>query len=155
MKTLSPEEIQLEIAKNNAIFAKATKAQKRVIVAKDVLSQIKNNSFTPAASSWGYVGHPEGPWNTRNRSFQNEAYSGKVECIGCALSSLFLSTCKINNHCNMWETRGFLDSLGCNVNTKKEFPSKFNEVFDRKQLKLIEIAFERGQGYFRQNEGQH
>lgn len=45
-------DIQKEIDKRNEIFKNATPSEKRVLIAKDVIQQLKNKKFTPTTGCW-------------------------------------------------------------------------------------------------------
>ncbi len=97
--TKTVEKINESLRKSNAAFKKATKAEKRVMIAKDVLAQIKAKRYIPESGTW-----VDPNWNIRNEidgteSVQKLFADRTIEtCNVCALGSLFMSCTNLNNN---------------------------------------------------------
>ncbi len=129
-----------EITRRNKIYAAATLAQKRVLIAKDVIAQLKDNRFVAETGTWtdmwssGDFPHAVG--------FQETFLTDKsVSCNCCAVGSLFLG-------CTLYANKLLTDdiradwSLGEDIISRKKFANGFQKLFSPKQLALIELAFE-------------
>ncbi len=146
MKTT--DKISKLIKKNNALMAKASKAEKRVIIAKDALDQIRKAKFTPMSRNWCVIDDSlisvDGTC-----SAQPTVLGDDFRCKGCALGSLFISSIRLRNNetiNNLLNASWGLDAMIRNDETE------LNKIFSKKQLTLIERTFEFGRGGFGRSE---
>jgi phosphoribosylformylglycinamidine (FGAM) synthase-like enzyme len=128
-----------KIKKLNAEFKKATKAQKRVMIAQDVLAQLKAKRYVAESGCW-VKPNIDSAWEQKlshHDSVQELFIEQKIEsCNVCALGGLFMSC-----------TNFASSELGDLIEEVK-LSNKLNSIFSVKQLKLIESYFEENDGYF-------
>lgn len=142
--------VQTEIEYRNAIFNAASDAEKRVLVAEDVLALIEAGVITPRKGAWlrisDYV-------IADNRLFAQTMLmrqlhpDGQEQCTACAIGALFVS-------CALFEARVSVSALQAETRTGLYTPlgqdhPRFKTVtlgqfFSGHQLRLIEEAFEIG-----------
>jgi hypothetical protein len=162
-----------KIVKNNAKFKRATAAEKRVMIAKDVIAALEKKTIVSESGTWctsrkplfnseeiktyfDYVVNQDDVdvdvINNINdteisRSIKN------VKCNVCALGALFVCGVRRFNKITFGELGAFVD---VQVNSgpvsgyfKQEHLEYFlKRYFSESQLALIEIAFEQGEGGF-------
>ena len=145
------EKINKLIEQNNLAFKKASAAEKRVLIAQDVLTQLKASRYV--AESGVFV---EYTFNRKldrdlsdNESVQQLFAHKEIDkCNVCALGGMFMSCTNLNNN----TTLGQLDCEGSNlgdvIEDEERISNGLDKFFTTNQLVLIEIYFERGEGYF-------
>lgn len=149
--TKTVEKINKVLLKSNAAFKKATKAEKRVMIAKDVLAQIKANRYIAESGTW-----VDANWNIRNEidgteSVQKLFADRTIEtCNVCALGSLFMSCTNLNNNTCVSDINygGEGTEIGERIQGGDTLSNGLNKIFSKKQLQLIEVYFEKGDGWF-------
>jgi hypothetical protein len=149
--TKTVEKINEALRKSNAAFKKATKAEKRVMIAKDVLAQIKAKRYIPESGTW-----VDPNWNIRNEidgteSVQKLFADRTIEtCNVCALGSLFMSCTNLNNNTCVSDINygGEGTEIGERIQDGDTLSNGLNKIFSKKQLQLIEVYFETGDGWF-------
>jgi hypothetical protein len=149
--TKTVEKINEALRKSNAAFKKATKAEKRVMIAKDVLAQIKAKRYVPESGTW-----VDPNWNIRNEidgteSVQKLFADRTIEtCNVCALGGLFMSCTNLNNNTCVSDINygGEGNLLGEKIQDGDTLSNGLNKIFNKKQLQLIEVYFEKGDGWF-------
>lgn len=149
--TKTVEKINEALRKSNAAFKKATKAEKRVMIAKDVLTQIKAKRYIAESGTW-----VDPNWNIRNEidgteSVQKLFADRTIEtCNVCALGSLFMSCTNLNNNTCISDIHygGECSLLGERIEEGDTLSNGLNKIFSKKQLQLIEVYFEKGDGWF-------
>lgn len=147
--------IELEIRQRNRAFKKATKAQKRVLIAQDVIAQIKANRLMPIMGSWVVPKTTNNKFMDINDKFGDDAsvrelfLENKIpKCGCCALGAVFMS-CTLYN--NKTTTADFTEETSWDFSDNVEggkFSNGLTNVFSRSQLMLIEMAYEGGEGAF-------
>lgn len=152
------EKINREIQRRNAAFKKATAAEKRVLIAKDVIAQIKAKKFKPTPGMWVLLKNKqnrdladptavfEGTNSVRKLFLAEEIPS----CSCCALGAVFMSCTLYNNKTTIADLDEETDSFDVRVRETEygSFTNGLTKFFSRDQLQLIEIAFEGGGGAF-------
>lgn len=142
-KTVNVEEV---IKHNNKVFKKASKKNKIVMVAQDVLSRINSKQYNVTNGVWARIDEEK---VTGQDSLQKAIIDSKVTCQCCALGGLMSSCVVFKNNVTVEEADEVLDfslvfdghdSLG------------IMELFGEKQLSMIELAFEKGTGFFHDEE---
>jgi hypothetical protein len=144
----------IKIDKLNEEFKKATKAQKRVMIAKDVLAQIKAERYFPKRGEWARP-----LWSDDQKSIDikldpnssiKDAFKSKAinSCKVCALGGLFMSCTNLNNNTTVGDMKTEY-YIGEFVNDDVKISNGLNRIFTQKQLMLIETYFEGGEGYFK------
>lgn len=143
-----------KVDKTNEKFKNATKAQKRVMIAKDVLGQIKTNRYLAESGTWV---EPNFSRNSRvseicdspETSIQDTFKDKTIEsCTVCALGGLFMSCINLNNNTTLRDFDEEADDLGALIDGNRKLSNSLNRIFTREQLILIEQYFEEGAGYF-------
>jgi hypothetical protein len=152
--TKTVEKINEALRKSNAAFKKATKAEKRVMIAKDVLAQIKAKRYIPESGTW-----VDANWNIRGGideihetdSVQKLFADRTIEtCSVCALGGLFMSCTNLNNNTCVSDINygGEGTEIGERIEEGDTLSNGLNKIFSKKQLQLIEVYFEKGDGWF-------
>jgi hypothetical protein len=147
--------VQREIARRNAAFKKASPAQKRVLIAKDVIAQVKAKRFIAQSGIWAAICDKDGKFVSHNNvlkpadaQVQSLFLSGDVaKCNCCALGGILMSCTLYNNHQSLKDLNQDLD-ISCKVKNGEKFSNGLHRFFSRRQLALIECAFEGGSGGF-------
>lgn len=141
----------------NRRFLALSDAEKRIAIANDVLFQIQLGKYQ--SRYFGFISirfsnnsHPDPEESLRELLPQAEV------CDVCALGGLFLSCTRLNNKTKVGAIRGssWVDqskvkselSMGQIIRAGGSFSNQLDQFFSRKQLMLIEIAFEEGCGSF-------
>lgn len=141
-----------KIKKLNAEFKKATKAQKRVMIAQDVLAQLKAKRYVAESGCW-VKPNIDSAWEQKlshHDSVQELFIEQKIEsCNVCALGGLFMSCTNLNNNTLLEELDDVSEDLGNLIEEEEKLSNKLNKIFSTPQLKLIETYFEANGGYFR------
>ena len=142
-----------EIARRNKIYAEASAAEKRVLIAKDVIAQLKAKRIFAETGTWtdlDVLG--------KAQSFNEEAgfqetflTDNSLSCNCCAVGSLFIGCTLYANKLPNYEIRDNWE-LGENLISRKKFANGFEKLFSPKQLGLIELAFEGRSEFFTDDE---
>lgn len=143
-----------KINKTNEKFKNATKAQKRVMIAKDVLEQIKTNRYLAKSGKWVETNFSKKSkvseiCDSPEISIQDIFKDKTIEsCNVCALGGLFMSCINLNNNTTLEDFNQETSNLGDIIDVDDKISNKLNRIFTRNQLILIEQYFEEGGGYF-------
>ena len=152
-----PLDVAAEVARRNKLFAKASPAGKRVLIAEDIIAQVKAKRFKPRSGVWV---QPVNASNTLDLELDHN-FDGAVSvrelflekkipaCECCALGALFMSCTLYNNKTTVDD---FTEEVIFDFEEKIDsgtFKNGLTRFFSRSQLKLIEAAFECGFGAFR------
>ena len=136
----------------NAEFKKATKAQKRVMIAQDVLAQLKAKRYVAESGCWVQP-NIHSAWEQKlshHDSVQELFIEQKIEsCNVCALGGLFMSCTNFNNNTLLEDLYDASSELGELIGEEEKLSNKLNSIFSFNQLKLIESYFEANGGFFR------
>ena len=134
----NPNRIQKQIDERNKLWKKATKRQKAVLVAKDVIERIDAKQLRANTGVWLEFSNTSS--YSQNSPLQ-ECILGGESCTGCAMGGLMMSTIAYRNEVTSDSLYGHqLDEESSNFN--------LSEVFTDNQLELIEQAFEGGHGKY-------
>jgi hypothetical protein len=118
------EEFINSIKETNKIFNEASPEQKRVMIAKDVITRIKVDLIYPRRGSLCLTEQP-----------LNQNVANETTCNVCAKGGLLVAFVgRVNNF------QGLFNSMG-NL-TENSAHTKLAELFSYEQLALIEFAFE-------------
>lgn len=158
------QKLQRQILRRNKAFDAASSTEKRVMVAKDVIAQLKAGRFQAYTQTWATPRHKNGTdlvdtWIDHlafdddppaGRQAISELFLGKkiAECECCALGAIFMS-CAV--YSNKTTVKDFVDEtfdVDDRVEVKNGFTSGLSRIFSPAQLKLVEIIFEGGHGAF-------
>lgn len=142
----------------NKKFEKLSPSEKRVAIARDVLTQLASKRLVPKAGAWLEVKGGSELFSEKMLGSDQELQeilSKTKECTGCALGGLFLSAvckadklklseleCVDEDHYNSYN----LQFVGqADISMKDSF-SYLKRFFSEDQLNLIEFTFELGLG---------
>lgn len=169
-KQLAKQKLRREINRRNKLFAAADNAGKRVLIAKDVIEQLKLRRFRAQQGAWlnfGFDVHRR--WDSAELEVSNSGYHSPVlsenvrekflakelpSCSCCALGSMFMSCTLLNNQTTVQQLNVASSDLGDAIESPKQFAESrvfsngLTKFFSAAQLKLIETAFEGEGGYF-------
>ena len=137
----------------NQAFKKASKAQKRVMIAQDVIAQIKAKRYVPESGTFVIANWSEKiDYKDHSDNIQEAFQKKQIEtCQVCALGGLFMSCTNLNNNTN-FEQLEQAEDLGEMIDNEGRISNGMDKFFSVNQLKLIETYFENAQGYFRDYE---
>ena len=137
----------------NAEFKKANKAQKRVMIAQDVLAQLKAKRYVAESGCWVQANYNSTATlaDAKHTDSVKELFAEKKieSCNVCALGGLFMSCTNFNNNTLLEDLDDVSEDLGNLINEEEKLSNKLNKIFSTPQLKLIETYFEANGGYFR------
>ena len=125
----------------NSQWKLSTALEKRIILAHDIIEQIKTNKFIASKGTYiKDIKFNEGDYydTPDNCNLDIKSNFNKVkECKVCAIGSLFLSTIKYDNKLKF-----------CDLEYESaQRQSTLDNIFEPEQLYLIECAFERSNGH--------
>ena len=145
--------LQKQISEMNQAFKKASKAQKRVMIAQDVIAQIKAKRYVPESGTFVIANWSEKiDYKDHSDNIQEAFQKKQIEtCQVCALGGLFMSCTNLNNNTN-FEQLEQAEDLGEMIDNEERISNGMDKFFSVNQLKLIETYFENAQGYFRDYE---
>jgi hypothetical protein len=126
-----------QIKKWNEEFNSLDEMGKRVLIAKDVIKQIKAERYIPNSTYCSIECNEDLIDESLQKHLPN------IECNVCAVGSLFVSHIKYNNKFTVYQA----DEISTEI-----LEDILEEYFDIKTLILIEQAFE-GFGYYNSNKG--
>ena len=137
----------------NAEFKKANKAQKRVMIAQDVLAQLKTKRYVAESGCWVQANYNSAVplADIKYKDSVQDLFAEKTieSCNVCALGGLFMSCTNFNNNTLLEELDDVSEDLGNLIDEEEKLSNKLNKIFSTSQLKLIEAYFEANGGYFR------
>lgn len=144
-KVVTEAQLRREIERRNKIFSAATLEEKRVLIAKDVLTQLKTGKLKARKS---YFVRFARDYGNGERDFRSAYLKGELpRCEACGVGSLMISCTLFNNSHRICDDAlgGFLGSH-IKENNRQSIRNGFLDIFEREQLSLIEQAFELGRG---------
>lgn len=142
-----------EIARRNRKFKAAAAAEKRVLIAKDVIAQVKAGRFKVGSGNWVVPLTRSGSDLSVDRFEEDESVQklfleGDIpKCECCALGAMFMSCTLYNNKTTAIELEDVRFSFSDYVE-EGSFTNGLSKFFSKDQLKLIESAFEGNCGAF-------
>lgn len=142
--TPTPQQVAREIKRRNLAFTKATPAQKRVLLAKDVIAQIRAKLFKVTTGDWVKIpmvdSYQKG--TDSDVSLQQALLNRTIPtCEVCALGGLMTSCVLYENQVTLGDYRTRALELDGNE-------VGLDELFTKEQKRLIELAFEGNGGWF-------
>ena len=123
-------------------FHKLPKSEKAVLVAKDVLKQISIGRYKPQAGR--YIGDLVISDFSDSNAQINEKFDSIKSCTACALGSILLSCTHLGNKL-LFSDIGIIGKrkqVGIGNLKNANVVDLFKDIFSKKQLLLIETAFE-------------
>ncbi len=144
-------DLMAKIEASNVTFAKLPKTKKRVVIAQDCLERINIGQLNPSRGKFIYetdltylmIGEFDDKFRPSTVSKVDECslktrFNEMPTCSACAKGSLFLS---FVGRVNAFDVNDI--NFKNNNATNDKSHSKLLEIFDIRQLALIEYAFER------------
>lgn len=132
--------MKLPIPERNKEFQKLTRKEKRVLIAYDLLDQIKIEKFIPKRGSYYHIDFDK--LITPSCSLQQELIpENRVECAGCGIAGLFHSYIRLANKVKLKDT-GTIKSSNRAYFGPIDIEDLSNSIFPSDFLKKIEDAFE-------------
>lgn len=124
------------IEKKNKAFKSATKMQKRVIIAKDVIESINSGLFKAEAGTYFIINKTEKEENLKDNTQLQEVIcniDNTNPCEVCAIGSIFASKIKINNSFKISDA----DSYGYDTIEVEDTKSieALSSIFTKKTIK--------------------
>ena len=131
-----------EIEASNEVFKKATKAEKRVMIAQDTIERIKSKQLLVQSGEWCNLEY-DIRHDNNDKSFKEvlNSYTTTPVCTVCAKGGLFASYIGRVNKVSVFESH-----IGNGSSEDSILHKKLLELFSFSQIDLIEIAFE-GRSY--------
>lgn len=120
----------------NRAFEKASPAKKRVMIAEDVLAQLKAEKMSATGGTYVTLWMGDNYELTDSNEDIKQNYDKINSCSVCALGACIMSATKFANHVK------FEDIKFDNALKSKRVKSLLTGIFDKKQIYLIETAFE-------------
>jgi hypothetical protein len=155
MKT--KQQVKKLIEKNNKIWESSTIQERRVLVCKDVLAQLKARKYFARSGTWVETKMAK-PLGKTGRSLQEIICNDELPtCRCCALGGLMLSTVKYANNVNLEYSDDDHHRLSYHTKdtdflahspTSTSASAQLRKVFDARTLENIEALFETNEGLF-------
>lgn len=114
-------------------FDKLPKAKQRVVIAKDVIKRMKERKLKPRTQVFCSI--PDTFQKKKTFSLKTYFNTSKRACEACAKGGLFMSFVGINNV--------FKNTDDISVDLSNQAMKSLAKIFPKKQLAMIEVAFER------------
>ena len=123
------------VKESNIKFTQASSEEKLVILAKDVIAQLKAGKYIAQKNAWCVIDSSVS--NLQFNSF--EAQKDIESCHVCGLGGLLCSLIKIKNNAT-------INELNDREQSFQLINSRLLKLFSKEEMAAIEIAFERGYG---------
>lgn len=114
-------------------WSEMTDSEKRVTLAKDVISQLKKNKLNACSGTYLMIINLD---NVEDNEQLNKVLKKQGTCEVCAKGALFISHIMRNNHFTVG------DYYSCRKNDNEKIKERLDSLFSLSQLELIEKAFE-------------
>ena len=139
MKTTIAAKVKIEIQRRNELFKGKTKAQKRGLIAQDVLDQIRKGVIFPESGTWVDFETYEISEKIDDSKFgMREAILSKEirSCRCCALGGIVIS-------CTLFKNKYTIDDFSDNICYELGDMVKNNDKFEkfRCENKLHELSY--------------
>lgn len=133
--------LRQSIRKKNAAFEASSPAEKRVIIAKEVIEQIQLHKLNPDHGS-GYLTIKMETAELKNKlrgeTLQEVLLTrDDVSCTVCGIGALVVGCSIINGECKV------RDETALRHGTRQPFKNHLDDHFSTRQLNLVEAAFEK------------
>jgi len=157
-QAITAARVAREIARREKLFKAANNAEKRVLIAKDVIAQIKTKKIKP--TSGHFISAKQNPRVAESiySSDLDDSDARKIlltnhitQCACCALGGLFVSCTLYNNNTTL--NQFVYNNIGEVINRERYhrdgFSNGLDKFFSMAQLRLIEQTFEGNTGIVR------
>lgn len=140
--TLSPaNRIAADIAKRNLIWKRSTRLERRVLIARDVIAQVKKGLYQAIAGKYAHIMIP-GTRAGMEKDAQTCMLTEGAHCECCGVGSLLLSSIAFKDKVTAtfdWTGAAF---IGSPYGEYAEDGGYLRRLFGKRHLHLIETAFE-------------
>lgn len=82
------QDVESHIVKRNAEFEEASEAERRVIIARDVLRMIASDVLTPTMGTYGPIGYVNFDNGAYSKPLRDNMLASRTVCRGCARAGL-------------------------------------------------------------------
>lgn len=153
------EALKANIAENNAAFAKASRRERRIMVAKDTIASLDAKMIKAKWGEYGSFNIGTNGKKVDNLPRQKAFFEGAnfedsmPVCNACAIGSLFMAKFSHRNHCNFRVVRS--DEEDLQFPGGRDMVDLLSDCFTPYHIRMIEVCFERfytPMGYFADNE---
>lgn len=151
------------IRRENAAFRRMSPAMKRVTIAQDVVDLIYAKKLVPKSGTWVADAKARDRDSALSTFRQASLFRGKEElaenaqlkdllsdveqCNACAVGAVFYCTVMRANDVTVEDVRsGRDDSKHLSIQSFDQMTGYLGKFFAKRQLHLMELAFERGEG---------
>lgn len=144
---------KLSIEEKNKRFHAMSDRKKRVAIAKDVIQQLNSKTYVPTQSVWAEMRFPSAnifsdTEQLEQTSVQDLLQTENAECCVCGVGALIASAVNLGNNCLVKESADvttFRRSITLTMGSNRGLL----DCFSAEQIRLIELAFEVGNGAYR------
>jgi hypothetical protein len=143
MQTLELGKLIKKNARTNKRFKAATKAQKRVMIARDVIKRLEADQYRASQGTWLRI-----PVHADLGDDAQQQLTQGMQCQCCALGAVFASCTVFNDNQTVGVMAGEAVLMSNIVGGRKKASNGIMSLFSGEQLELIESAFERGYGTY-------
>jgi hypothetical protein len=129
-----------QLKRGETAFWKSTAAQRRVLIAKDVLKQIASKRLVPTTGVYtrGRLKSKPDASDSVSTIGAREAIAAMPKCTACAVGSVLVSGALLGNRCTLGDLgQGYTNTE--NLSLDREHAARY---FTISQLDLMEVAFE-------------
>lgn len=150
------------VQRENAVFAKLTPSEKRVHIARDVISQLRLKRLIATPGVWltGAGGNDlfdQGEALEKKDVEVQKILKEQKECTGCALGGMFMCAVETANKLKVKDLTDFYEPTQRDIDDGDTGPELgeidgddafkyLRRFFSAEQLQMIEAAFEQGEG---------
>lgn len=136
-RVLTPAQVQAVIKRNNAKWAKASPAERRVLIAKDIIARLNSNQYRAEHYIYSRIGSSGAADFQEGDQVQQCLVDGSAQCACCARGALFFSHILFKNKVSIRDIK--LSNYDASNDSDR---AGLDRVFSRAQQFLIEAAFE-------------
>ncbi len=139
-------ETAARIVADNEAFERAGPAKKRMMIAADIIARLKATQFVATSGEWTRLDRSKELAN--EESVQTLLNEQGIKCECCGVGAVMLSCVAFKNNVTVSDASGRGLDWGFIATDSVEDKSGVMEVFSKRQLAMIETAFEQGEGYY-------
>lgn len=134
------------VLKRNKKFADASKAEQRVMIAKDVIAAIKASKYSAEQGTWVDILDYNATKFEEGKELQAVIKDPAFSCNVCAIGACFTSAVKLGDNCKINEDMTL--DRGVDIGNRGfDKDPVIRRYFTPAQVSLIECAFELGGGW--------
>lgn len=138
---------------NNKRFRAASRAERRVLIAQDIIDRIRVKQFKPETGVWAHV---DGIGGANSKDSVQTIINGGSTCECCAVGGMLLSCIAFKNRVTVNDVEEKEALSGNEVLGYGDWGNRdktgLKKLFGQQQLSVIEYCFEDGQGVASQDD---